>query len=113
MLASPVGIRPPAFSSRAMQSLIVWGLGASILSLCAVEAEPPDSHFRLLRAKGQPLGRELQLFPPIAGLAEPRVRAKPGRIHRESRSTRANYDLFDTLVGVQYATSDGSSDVAV
>ena len=46
---------------EAIKSLVRVGLGASILPLCAVADEPPDSPLRILRVKGKPLMRELRL----------------------------------------------------
>ena len=48
-------------NNEAIKSLIRVGLGASILPLCAVAKEPPDSPLRILRVKGKPLIRELRL----------------------------------------------------
>jgi LysR family transcriptional activator of glutamate synthase operon len=48
-------------NNEAIKSLVRAGLGASIMPLCAVEHEPPDSPLRVLRVKGKPLTRELRL----------------------------------------------------
>lgn len=48
-------------NNEAIKSLVRVGLGASILPLCAVSKEPPDSPLRILRVKGKPLMRELRL----------------------------------------------------
>jgi LysR family transcriptional regulator, low CO2-responsive transcriptional regulator len=48
-------------NNEAIKSLVRVGLGASILPLCAVAGEPPDSPLRILRVKGKPLMRELRL----------------------------------------------------
>jgi LysR family transcriptional activator of glutamate synthase operon len=48
-------------NNEAIKSLVRVGLGASILPLCAVAKEPPDSPLRILRVKGKPLIRELRL----------------------------------------------------
>jgi LysR family transcriptional regulator, low CO2-responsive transcriptional regulator len=48
-------------NNEAIKSLVRVGLGASILPLCAVTKEPPDSPLRILRVKGKPLMRELRL----------------------------------------------------
>jgi LysR family transcriptional regulator, cyn operon transcriptional activator len=48
-------------NNEAIKSLVRVGLGASILPLCAVAKEPPDSPLRILRVKGKPLVRELRL----------------------------------------------------
>jgi LysR family transcriptional activator of glutamate synthase operon len=48
-------------NNEAIKSLVRVGLGASILPLCAVAKEPPDSPLRILRVKGKPLMRELRL----------------------------------------------------
>ena len=48
-------------NNEAIKSLVRVGLGASILPLCAVADEPPDSPLRILRVKGKPLMRELRL----------------------------------------------------
>jgi DNA-binding transcriptional LysR family regulator len=48
-------------NNEAIKSLVRVGLGASILPLCAVAKEPPDSALRILRVKGKPLMRELRL----------------------------------------------------
>jgi len=48
-------------NNEAIKSLVRAGLGASIMPLCAVEQEPPDGLLRVLRVKGQPLTRELQM----------------------------------------------------
>jgi DNA-binding transcriptional LysR family regulator len=48
-------------NNEAIKSLVRVGLGASILPLCAVANEPPDSPLRILRVKGKPLMRELRL----------------------------------------------------
>jgi DNA-binding transcriptional LysR family regulator len=48
-------------NNEAIKSLVRVGLGASIMPLCAVEHEPPDSPLRILRVKGKPLTRELRL----------------------------------------------------
>jgi LysR family transcriptional activator of glutamate synthase operon len=91
-------------NNEAIKSMVRAGLGASILPLCAVEAEPPDGHLRILRVKGHPLMRELRLlstdttilpkaiqelaFALTAGLTEAGVKPRP--IHRKSRSIRAS-----------------------
>lgn len=49
-------------NNEAIKSLVRAGLGASVLPLCAVAEEPPDSQLRLLRVNGKPLMRELQLL---------------------------------------------------
>jgi len=49
-------------NNEAIKSLVRSGLGASILPLCAVANEPPDSPLRILRVKGKPLMRELRLL---------------------------------------------------
>jgi LysR family cyn operon transcriptional activator len=49
-------------NNEAIKSLVRAGLGASILPLCAVAQDPPDSQLRLLRVNGKPLMRELQLL---------------------------------------------------
>ncbi len=48
-------------NNEAIKSLVRAGLGASILPLCAVSGEPPESEIRILRVKGKPLTRQLQL----------------------------------------------------
>ncbi len=48
-------------NNEAIKSLVRVGLGASIMPLCAVEHEPPDSPLRVLRVRGKPLTRELRL----------------------------------------------------
>jgi LysR family cyn operon transcriptional activator len=48
-------------NNEAIKSLVRVGLGASIMPLCAVEDEPADSRLRVLRVKGKPLTRELQM----------------------------------------------------
>jgi DNA-binding transcriptional LysR family regulator len=48
-------------NNEAIKSLVRVGLGASILPLCAVAKEPPESPLRILRVKGKPLMRELRL----------------------------------------------------
>ena len=48
-------------NNEAIKSLVRVGLGASILPLCAVAQEPPESPLRILRVKGRPLMRELGL----------------------------------------------------
>lgn len=48
-------------NNEAIKSLVRVGLGASIMPLCAVAQEPPDSRLRVLRVKGKPLTRELRL----------------------------------------------------
>lgn len=48
-------------NNEAIKSLVRVGLGASIMPLCAVEHERPDSPLRVLRVKGKPLTRELRL----------------------------------------------------
>ena len=49
-------------NNEAIKSLVRAGLGASVLPLCAVAQEPADSHLRVLRVKGKPLMRDLQLL---------------------------------------------------
>jgi DNA-binding transcriptional LysR family regulator len=49
-------------NNEAIKSLVRSGLGASILPLCAVADEPPDSQLRVLRVKGKRLLRELRLL---------------------------------------------------
>jgi DNA-binding transcriptional LysR family regulator len=49
-------------NNEAIKSLVRAGLGASVLPLCAVTQEPADSHLRVLRVKGKPLMRDLQLL---------------------------------------------------
>jgi DNA-binding transcriptional LysR family regulator len=48
-------------NNEAIKSLVRAGLGSSILPLCAVANEPPDSELRILRVKGKPLMRQLRL----------------------------------------------------
>ena len=48
-------------NNEAIKSLVRAGLGSSILPLCAVANEPPDSQLRILRVKGKPLMRHLRL----------------------------------------------------
>ena len=48
-------------NNEAIKSLVRAGLGASIMPLCAVSQEPPDSALRVLRVRGKPLTRELGL----------------------------------------------------
>jgi DNA-binding transcriptional LysR family regulator len=48
-------------NNEAIKSLVRIGLGASIMPLCAVAQEPPESPLRVLRVKGRPLTRELCL----------------------------------------------------
>ncbi|HME08179.1 MAG TPA: LysR family transcriptional regulator [Bryobacteraceae bacterium] len=48
-------------NNEAIKSLVRAGLGSSILPLCAVANEPPDGALRILRVKGKPLIRHLQL----------------------------------------------------
>ncbi len=48
-------------NNEAIKSLVRAGLGSSILPLCAVANEPPDGALRILRVKGKPLVRHLQL----------------------------------------------------
>lgn len=48
-------------NNEAIKSLVRAGLGSSILPLCAVANEPPDGILRILRVKGRPLMRHLQL----------------------------------------------------
>jgi DNA-binding transcriptional LysR family regulator len=48
-------------NNEAIKSLVRVGLGASIMPLCAVAQEPPESPLRVLRVKGRPLTRELSL----------------------------------------------------
>lgn len=50
--------------NEAIKSLVRAGLGASVLPLCALAQEPPDSQLRVLRVKGYPLVRELRLLSP-------------------------------------------------
>jgi len=45
-------------NNEAIKSLVRSGLGASILPLCAVADEPPDSQLRVLRVKGKRLLRQ-------------------------------------------------------
>jgi LysR family transcriptional activator of glutamate synthase operon len=49
-------------NNEALKSMVRVGLGASILPLCAVAHEPPESTLRILRVKGHPLHRELCLL---------------------------------------------------
>ncbi len=49
-------------NNEAIKSLVRAGLGASVLPLCAVAQEPADNHLRVLRVKGKPLMRDLQLL---------------------------------------------------
>lgn len=48
-------------NNEAIKSLVRVGLGASIMPLCAVAQELPDSPLCVLRVKGKPLTRELRL----------------------------------------------------
>jgi DNA-binding transcriptional LysR family regulator len=48
-------------NNEAIKSLVRVGLGASIMPLCAVTQESPDSALRALRVRGRPLTRELCL----------------------------------------------------
>ncbi len=48
-------------NNEAIKSLVRVGLGASIMPLCAVAQEPADGALRVLRVRGKPLTRELQL----------------------------------------------------
>jgi DNA-binding transcriptional LysR family regulator len=48
-------------NNEAIKSLVRAGLGSSILPLCAIANEPPDGEIRILRVKGKPLMRHLQL----------------------------------------------------
>jgi LysR family transcriptional activator of glutamate synthase operon len=48
-------------NNEAIKSLVRVGLGASIMPLCAVAQEPADGPLRVLRVRGKPLTRELQL----------------------------------------------------
>ena len=48
-------------NNEAIKSLVGVGLGASILPRCAVEEPTPASHLRVLRLKGAPLMRQLDL----------------------------------------------------
>jgi DNA-binding transcriptional LysR family regulator len=48
-------------NNEAIKSLVRAGLGSSILPLCAIANEPPDGEIRILRVKGKPLVRQLQL----------------------------------------------------
>src|SRR5260370_23086386 len=48
-------------NNEAVKSLVRAGLGASILPRCAVEREPPDGPFRVVRVKRKPLVRQLRL----------------------------------------------------
>lgn len=82
-------------NNEAIKSLVRVGLGASILPLCAVAGEPPDSPLRILRVKGKPLMRELRLASAgaeilpnairqlssalIASLCPARTRSRPDR----------------------------------
>jgi LysR family transcriptional activator of glutamate synthase operon len=48
-------------NNEAIKSLVRVGLWASIMPLCAVAQEPADGPLRVLRVRGKPLTRELQL----------------------------------------------------
>jgi DNA-binding transcriptional LysR family regulator len=48
-------------NNEAIKSLVSVGLGASIIPRCAVEDQPPASHLRVLRLRGAPLMRQLDL----------------------------------------------------
>ncbi len=48
-------------NNEAIKSLVRAGLGSSILPLCAVSNEPPESQLRIIRVKGKPLMRQLRL----------------------------------------------------
>jgi len=60
-----LGIRPNIImeveNNEAIKSLVRAGLGCSLLPLCAVEQEPPESQLHILRVKGRPLIRQLRL----------------------------------------------------
>ncbi len=60
-----IGVSPTILmeveNNEAIKSLVKAGLGSSILPLCAVANEPPDSQLRILRVKGKPLVRQLRL----------------------------------------------------
>jgi LysR family transcriptional regulator, cyn operon transcriptional activator len=49
-------------NNEAIKSMVKAGLGASILPLCAVAKEPRDSHLHVLRVRGKPLTRDLNLL---------------------------------------------------
>jgi LysR family cyn operon transcriptional activator len=89
-------------NNEAIKSLVRAGLGSSILPLCAVANEPPDSALRILRVKGKPLVRQLRLvsadavvFPKaIAELASALTSAlTPPRIDRRKRSATADESI--------------------
>jgi len=86
-------------NNEAIKSLVRAGLGSSILPLCAIASEPPDGEIRILRVKGKPLMRHLQLvsadaavFPrAIVELASSLTSAlTPPRINRLGRSVLAD-----------------------
>jgi len=54
-------------NNEAIKSLVRAGLGASILPLCAVAGEPPDSQLKVLRVAGKPIMRDLSLASADAG----------------------------------------------
>jgi DNA-binding transcriptional LysR family regulator len=49
-------------------------LGASIMPLCAVEHESADAPLRVLRVKGKPLTRELQMVSVSAAILPKAIR---------------------------------------
>jgi len=61
-------------NNEAIKSLVRAGLGASIMPLCAVEQEPPDSVLRVLRIRGKPLTRELSLVSAGAAILPKAIR---------------------------------------
>jgi LysR family transcriptional activator of glutamate synthase operon len=67
-------------NNEAIKSLVRAGLGASIMPLCAVEQDPPDSLLRVLRVKGRPLTRELQMVSADAAILPKAIRELSGSL---------------------------------
>lgn len=101
-----LGIEPKIImeveNNEAIKSLVRAGLGCSLLPLCAVANEPPDSALHILRVRGRPLIRQLRLasagaeiFPKaIAELAQCITAAlTPVRLDRKKRSLTANESI--------------------
>jgi LysR family transcriptional regulator, low CO2-responsive transcriptional regulator len=76
-------------NNEAIKSLVRVGLGASILPLCAVAKEPPDSPLRILRVKGKPLMRELRLVSAGAEILPNAIRELSSALMAALSSTRA------------------------
>jgi DNA-binding transcriptional LysR family regulator len=67
-------------NNEAIKSLVGVGLGASIIPRCAVEDQPPSSPLRVLRLRGAPLMRQLDLVTLDAQILPKAIRELAGSL---------------------------------